>query len=59
MELMGVNLAELPSQNGRTISIVPTVSGRVVHVDADFLAYMVAYKDDLSMSEMHHNLDML
>ena len=56
---MGVNLSELPSQNGGAIKPAPLVHGRVAHIDADFLAYMVAYKEDLSISEMHHNINVI
>jgi hypothetical protein len=34
---------------------IPTVPGRVVHIDGDFLAYMVAYDDSKSIEDMKHN----
>lgn len=36
---------------------IPVVKGRTLHIDADFLAYMVSYDATKSLDEMKHNCD--
>lgn len=56
-EFGGIDLTALaPSIPARTFPA--TVPGRVVHIDADFLAYMVSYEKEgtqISLSDMQHN----
>ena len=36
---------------------IPTVPGRTIQIDADFLAYQVSYDDEKSIAEMRSNCD--
>lgn len=55
--LMGINLDNLEHSDPAKFPVPPMVPGRVVHIDADFLAYQVAYDDEKSFVEMQHNCD--
>lgn len=59
MKDFGVDLSTLEHKQPEPIKILPTVKDRVVHVDADFLAYQVAYDDEKTLSEMKSNCDAL
>lgn len=54
MIINGVDLSKIDKTHEKPKPL-PVVKGRVVHVDADFIAYMVSYKEDLSVSEMQSN----
>lgn len=56
MIINGIDLSELKHEMPM-LNCPPTVPGRVVHIDADFLAYMVSYDDGKSLDEMKHNCD--
>jgi len=51
----GVNLADLDAHDERTYP--DQVPGRVLHIDADFLAYQVSADGDKTFDEMKHNAD--
>lgn len=53
----GIDLSKLEHTAPKKFNIIKTVPGRVVHIDADFLAYQVAYDDEKTFSEMCHNCD--
>jgi len=55
MQVNGIELSELIDD--KIDKFVPVVSGRVAHIDADFIAYQVAYKEDHTWDEMIHNLE--
>lgn len=55
MQVNGIVLDELIDTEVQ--AFIPTVSGRVAHIDADFIAYQVAYKEDHTWDEMVHNLE--
>lgn len=55
MQVNGIELSELIDD--KIDKFVPVVSGRVAHIDADFIAYQVAYKEDHTWEEMIHNLE--
>ncbi len=58
MIINGIDVSEL--RDDVPLAVVPkTVPGRVVHIDADFLAYMTAYDDNKSIPDMQHNCDVL
>lgn len=50
-----VNLDDLEDQRGSNRPVPKMVPGRVVHIDGDFLAYMVSYDDSKPVLEMQHN----
>lgn len=52
-----IDLSKLKHKQPEPINIIPTVPGRAVHVDADFLAYQVSYDDEKTFSEMKSNCD--
>lgn len=58
MIINGIDLSGLshPKQDAPP-TIAKLVPGRVVHIDADFLAYMVSYAEDVSILEMQENCD--
>lgn len=53
MDINGIDVSSL-GHSKKDIEI-PVVPGRVVHIDGDFLAYMVAYDDSKSIEDMKHN----
>lgn len=53
--LTGVDFDNLEDQRSKQIVIPEMVPGREVHIDADFLAYMVSYDDSKPVVEMQHN----
>lgn len=53
----GVDTSKLKHTEPQTFSILPTVKGRTIHIDADFLAYQVSYDDEKTVSEMKSNCD--
>ena len=55
MQVNGIDLEGLIDD--KVDKFIPVVSGRVAHIDADFIAYQVAYKVDHSWDEMVHNLE--
>lgn len=55
LDKFGVKEHELSDQ--RSMSYPPTVKGREVHIDGDFLAYMVSAHEDAEPDSMKHNLD--
>jgi len=57
MNINGVDVSSL--SHVKVAKVIPTVSGRVAHIDGDFLAYMVAYDDNKSIEDMKHNCDKL
>lgn len=57
MKDFGVDLSKLSHPKEEKFPIRETVPGRVVHIDADFLAYQVSYDDEKSISEMRGNCD--
>ena len=56
MIVNGIDLSQLEAQ---TSSDPATVPGRVVQIDGDFAAYMVAYDKDRSIDDMKKVLDMI
>ena len=58
MIINGIDVSEL--RDDVPLAVVPkTVPGRIVQIDADFLAYMTAYDDEKSIPDMQHNCDVL
>lgn len=55
MEVNGIDVSELVDESVQ--KFIPTVAGRIAHIDADFIAYQVAYKTDHTLEEMIHNLE--
>jgi len=56
--LSSIDLDKLEDQRGVPEKpIPPMVKGRTVHIDADFLAYMVSYDDNKPVLEMQQNCD--
>ena len=55
MDVNGIDVSKLGHVE-KEIGI-PVVPGRVVHIDGDFLAYMVAYDDSKTIEAMKHNCD--
>lgn len=53
MDINGIDVSAL--EHSKKDIEIPVVPGRVVHIDGDFLAYMVAYDDTKSIEEMRHN----
>lgn len=53
----GIDTSKLKHTEPHTFSIAPTVQGRTVHIDADFLAYQVSYDDEKTVAEMKSNCD--
>lgn len=49
----GIDVSNL--KQTKEVKALPIVPGRVVHIDGDFLAYMVAYDDKKSLEDMRHN----
>lgn len=56
-EFKGVDLSKLQYKEPQQFSIIPTVPGRTVQIDADFLAYQVSFDDEKTLSEMKSNCD--
>jgi hypothetical protein len=57
MIINGIDLSALP-EDIKATNFPPTQPGRVVHIDADFLAYMVSYEKPgtiIEMTDMQHN----
>jgi len=57
MEINGIDLSNLPSEVRPTIVVPKVTPGRVLHIDADFLAYQVSYDDEKGLPDMKHNCD--
>lgn len=60
MEIMtkfGINTDKLKHTAPPEVHVLPTVKGRTVHIDADFLAYQVSHDDEKTFAEMQHNCD--
>lgn len=58
MIINGVDVSNLKHpEHGTPAKVAPLVKGRVVHIDADFLAYMVSYAEDTSILQMQENCD--
>lgn len=53
----GVDTSKLAHTDPNAFTILPTVKGRTLQIDADFLAYQVSYDDEKSISEMRSNCD--
>lgn len=53
--LYGYDLTKLKYAPDYTV--IPMVEGRTLHIDADFLAYMVAYDATKTVEEMQNNCD--
>jgi DNA polymerase-1 len=53
----GIDTSKLKHKEPNEFQILPTVKGRTVHIDADFLAYQVSYDDEKTVSEMQSNCD--
>ena len=53
----GIDTSKLKHEEPNKFQILPTVKGRVVHIDADFLAYQVSYDDEKTLAEMKSNCD--
>lgn len=53
----GIDVSNLEHQKGPTFQIRPIVPGRVLHIDADFLAYQVSADEKKSLPEMKHNCE--
>ncbi len=58
MIVNGVDLSELKHEK-KVFTPRPVVPGRVVHVDADFLAYQVSAGNKESLPEMKHNCEII
>jgi len=56
MNEFGINLDDLEHKQEPMV-VRDLVPGRVVHIDADFLAYQVSYDDEKSVSDMRSNVD--
>jgi len=56
-ELFRVDRSKLTSHVPETVDYPDTVSGRVLHIDGDFLAYQVSGDEEKSLNEMKHNHD--
>lgn len=59
MIVNGIDLDGLAAHKSERPGAIPVVSGRVVHIDADFLAYQCSYekKDDpKDLDDMKHNV---
>jgi DNA polymerase-1 len=57
MQDFGVDTSKLVHESTNTFKPLPTVLGRVLQVDADFLAYQVSYDKELSLSDMYDKCD--
>ena len=57
LELFGVSSEDLSSQHLDRPDYPDLVLGRVLNIDADFLAYQVTADDSQPFREMQHNLD--
>lgn len=53
----GIDLSKLKHAEPTKFQVLPTVKDRVVHIDADFLAYQVSYDDEKTLAEMKSNCD--
>jgi len=53
----GVDLSALEEEKKPKMIVPKTVKGRIVHIDADFLAYQVSADNKKSIQEMRHNCD--
>jgi hypothetical protein len=53
----GIDLSKLKHAEPDKHPMIPTVKGRTVHIDADFLAYQVSYDEEKTFSEMKSNCD--
>lgn len=53
----GVDLEKMAYENVQVSFIRPTVQNRVVHIDADFLAYQVSWDDTKSLDFMKSNCE--
>ena len=53
----GVDTSKLKHEEQPKFQVLKTVPGRVVHIDADFLAYQVSYDDEKTFAEMKSNCD--
>lgn len=59
VEINGIDLDTLEDQRTKTLVVPDTVPGRVVHIDADFLAYQVSADDAKTIADMEHNCDVI
>lgn len=57
MIVNGIDLSNLKHSEHMNIVPAKQVPGRVVHIDADFLAYMVSYDENNSILDMQSNCD--
>jgi len=55
MLVNGIDVSKLQYEN-KTL-VIPVVKDRTVHIDGDFLAYMVAYDNTKSLKEMEKSCD--
>jgi len=53
----GIDTSQLEHEDPKKFNPIDTVPGRVVQVDADFLAYQVSFDEEISVSEMKSNCD--
>ena len=51
----GIDVSTLAHE--KQVKKVPMVPGRTVHIDGDFIAYMVAYDDSKGLEAIKHNCD--
>lgn len=58
-DIPGIDLTDLEDQRPKTLVVPPTVPGRVVHIDADFLAYQVSADEAKTLADMEHNCDVI
>ena len=58
MKINGLDISGLTHKQSEEY-FPPVVPFRTVHIDGDFLAYMVAYDDSKSVEEMKHNCEVL
>lgn len=57
MQDFGLDTSKLVHESTNTFKPLPKVLGRVLQIDADFLAYQVSYDKELSLSEMYDKCD--